>query len=204
VAIVRAGELFCVDDPHFVKAISRGVFEGNNLLAAMAHCGRGIAIDGGAHVGSWTVYMAKHFKMVYSFEPKPENFECLRMNTEKYPNVMVYNKALGDKPGKAGFHEGTNSGSGYLEDGDSVEVVTVDSLNLTGLDFLKLDVEGYEPQAINGAMETIGKYHPVILVEQKEVTARYGKGWKEAGNILTGIGYKLVDTVNNDFIYKYA
>lgn len=186
----------------FTGPLSVGTFEGTNLDIAMKFCRPGVAIDGGAHVGSWTVKMAGYFSHVHAFEPKKENYDCLVKNAS-LPNVNLYNKALGQELGKSGFKEGTNSGSGYLIDGDEVEVITVDSLSLEDLAFLKLDVEGYEPQAVLGALETIQKFRPVVLVEQKPVTARYGKDWQTAGRILEGLGYVLKEQCNNDFIYVW-
>lgn len=201
--IVKSGRFYCPNDPHFVQRLCIGTFEGNNLVAAMKYCRPGVAIDGGAHVGSWTVKMAEFFSQVIAFEPEPVNFECLKLNASlpKLHNVILHNKALGNHVGKSGFHNGTNSGSGFLVEGDSVEVVTVDSLCLDELSFLKLDVEGYEPQALEGSISTITKFHPVVLVEQKPVTARYGKNWQEAGRLLQNMGYVLKEQVNNDFIY---
>jgi hypothetical protein len=46
-----------------------------------------------------------------------------------------------------------------------VEAITIDSMNLPRLDFLKLDIEGFELNAIRGAKETIKKYKPYLWVE---------------------------------------
>ena len=199
---IKVGRFYCPDDPVFIGPLSKGPFEGNNLVAAMKYCKPGVAIDGGAHVGSWSIKMAEFFSEVHAFEPDSQNFSCLEMNIHGLENVKAYNKAIGDSPCRRSLKEGTNSGSGYLVDGEDFEVITVDSLNLTGLSFLKLDIEGYEPFAIEGAKETIEKYSPVVLVEQKDITARYGLHFMEAGKRLEKLGYSLVERVNNDFIYR--
>jgi len=46
-----------------------------------------------------------------------------------------------------------------------VQAITIDSLELTRLDYLKLDVEAMEEQVINGGLETIARTKPIIQVE---------------------------------------
>ena len=190
-------------DTHF-KGLS-GAFEWNNLLKALEFCTRfGTVIDGGAHIGSWSVCLADVFDTVLSFEPLKSNYDCLVENTKNFDNVETYMKALGDEEGRMSMHTPVNpgnSGAGWLMDGDDFEVITIDSLGLEGLDFLKLDVEGYEPHAIAGALETIKEFHPVILVEQKEITARYGLPVDAAGQGIENLGYRLAARMNNDYIY---
>jgi hypothetical protein len=48
---------------------------------------------------------------------------------------------------------------------NSADVITIDSMDLPGCDFLKLDIEGYECQALRGAIDTIKKYRPWIWIE---------------------------------------
>ena len=190
-------------DTHFQNI--NGPFESNNLMKAIDLCSKfGTVIDGGAHIGSWSVYLANEFDNVLSFEPLKANYDCLVENTKDLPNVKAYMKALGDKEGRMSMHDPVNpgnSGAGWLMDGDDFELITVDSLNLEELDFLKLDVEGYEPHAIAGALETIKKFHPVILVEQKQITARFGLPVNAAGQDIEALGYRLAAKMNNDYIY---
>jgi hypothetical protein len=71
---------------------------------------------------------------------------------------------------------------------------------LPALDFLKLDVEGLEVFALEGAQKAIERYHPVVLVEQKQQTARYAE-WDAAGKWLEARGYELHSRHNKDYIY---
>jgi FkbM family methyltransferase len=92
---------------------------------------RTVAIDGGAHYGSWTRYMAKDFEKVYSFEPHQRIFECLEKNTEHLPNVERVPCALGDKPDWIDMADGDdNSGCGYVNGEGEIPVVTIDGYNL--------------------------------------------------------------------------
>jgi FkbM family methyltransferase len=188
-------------DDHFRNL--NGPFESANLEKALEICTKfGTAIDGGAHVGSWSIRMAEVFNDVLAFEPVKDNYDCLVKNTKGIDRIKTYNKAIGDIGKRMAIHDAENSGAGYIEEGNDFDMITIDSLNLGCLDFLKLDVEGYEPKAIIGAMDTLEKFKPVVLVEQKKLTARYGLSYVLAGNFLESMGYKFVVKIRNDYIYK--
>ena len=70
-------------------------------------------------------------------------------------------------PNMGGHNKG---GLGIGEGGESIDIITLDSLQLPGLDFLKIDVEGAEGLVIQGAAETIKKYKPVIFFEHNYQT----------------------------------
>ncbi len=58
-----------------------------------------IAIDLGANVGEITTRMAATGAMVHAFEPDPETFEHLTLNTQNFPNVMLHQAAVGAEDG---------------------------------------------------------------------------------------------------------
>jgi len=163
------------------------------------------AVDCGAHVGSWSKELADSFDKVISYEASSDNYECLVKNTEGL-NIEAHNLGVGEKNGFCSLHPPVNpgnSGAAWVVEGDDFEVVTLDSQNLVDVDFIKIDVEGYEPMVLKGAENIIKRDKPVILVEQKKVTARYGMDYQEAGKILESWGYVLVKLLNNDYIYRY-
>jgi FkbM family methyltransferase len=89
--------------------------------------------------------------------------------------VHVFNKAVGHSPGRftlrslgtqtcgSGYNTG---GIGFGHGGEEVEIIALDQMNLPGVDFMKVDVEGAEGLVFRGAARTILKYRPVILFEQ--------------------------------------
>lgn len=200
--MIKSGKYFIPDDPYFMAVFETGEFEHQNLKVALDACRSfRTAIDGGAHVGSWTWKMAEKFNWVWAFEPDNENYRCLLANTN-LPNVTPINAALGESLDNASMVKGTNSGSGYLKPGNDFRVMYLDYYELKDVDFIKLDIEGFEPFALKGAVNTIESSWPVILVEQKPITARYGLDFMESGKFLESMGYKLIEKVNNDFIYR--
>ena len=167
-----------------------------------------LAVDVGAHVGTWAVTMAGCFKEVIAFEPIPEHFECLLENT-KGLGVMSYNRALGSRKDKASWREDPerpgNSGSRYLTmNGGTIFVTALDDLVLQNVGFLKLDVEGMEPFVIEGAKHTIKRCRPTILVELKKgFEKRYGLERNRAARMLEGFGARDVASSGSDHVFVF-
>lgn len=128
------------------------------------------AIQAGGNCGMYAAWYSKHFQKVYTFEPDPDNYKCLRANTRKLGNVEYFNKGLSETSGKArmdvtdkknvGVHKIVKNG------GIEIDVTTIDDLNLDDVDIIHLDVEGHEEQVIKGALRTIERCRPVIVTER--------------------------------------
>lgn len=142
-------------------------------------------IDVGANVGQFAVASAKLFPNVYvhSFEPNPECVVLLSKHVASLGNVSVYPIALGDEAGELDFHVNSHShSSSILPLAEShrdafpdarevntikVKVSTLDAV-FAGIEFiapvlLKLDVQGYEAQALRGAVDTLKRVDYVVL-----------------------------------------
>jgi FkbM family methyltransferase len=142
-----------------------------------------IAIECGCHIGVHTVKIAKLCKMVYGFEPMPDTNEILHKNLaiNNIDNAVVFKTGVSNKPGKTkyGWIDKDNLGASGLDNNPmgkpdwatamettiDVELTTIDHLGLEKLDFMKIDVEGYEPCVIEGAMKTIKRCRPIIAME---------------------------------------
>lgn len=154
-------------DTFFPPYFERGdVFELGNLLTALKHVrGWEVAVDGGAHVGSWSRYMADKFARVYAYEPHPDNYECLIANCGHLENVQPMRFALGKENGEIALAAGNNGGCWHQVPGRGTLVMPLPDVG--ALDFLKLDIEGFEADVIEGAAEQIQRYRPVVLIEEK-------------------------------------
>ena len=202
---MRDGYYFPSTDTHFNKS----VFELNHIPYCLDNTPKKrIAIDVGAHVGGWSKELSKHFDTVVSFEASDINYRCLEKNTEKCQNVERHHSAVGDKPGKVNLHQGVdpgNSGQNYVEEGSGIEMVCLDDCVNGPVDFIKIDVEGYEPFVLDGAKRIIEKYHPSILIEQTPALSdRYGMDHLAAGRLLELWGYKLIKQMNKNYLYVYT
>lgn len=122
-------------------------------------------IDIGSHVGLWTRELASKFEQVYCFEPNPVFIECFKKNITE-TNVQLFQYGLSNNEHTASMKE-TNSTMMNDEPG-SIQCRTLDSFNLNNIDFIKIDVDGFEVKVLNGAIETITRNKPAINIEMKK------------------------------------
>lgn len=158
------------------------------------------AIDCGAMLGAYTHGMLRAVGKsgtVIAFEPNPVAFECLRYNC---PDAVCYQMAVGKRLGTACIHpHQTNPGRAWVSDsapGQVVLVTTVDNvvenLQLKSLNFIKIDVEGMEPEVIEGGYESIKKFRPIVFVEiRHEFLGYHGYKWHHVIDPFTKIGYTV-------------
>ena len=79
----------------------------------------------------------------------------------------------------------------------------LDDFEYDNLDFVKIDVEGYENKVILGAENTLKKHKPIIIVEQKKYSSRYGEDEFQALDTLQRYGANVLEQVYNDFIFSW-
>lgn len=140
-----------------------------------------VAIDGGAHIGTWTKLMAARFARVIAVEPSADTFECLATNAARqhWAHVDLRHVALGASAGRGDMvldgrgAKMKNTGARHIGPGSSVAVEAIDSWNLPTLGFLKLDIEGSEVFALMGARATLLRCKPIVLFENKFLWNQY-------------------------------
>jgi len=166
------------------------------------------AIDGGAHVGLWTIQFSKCFERVLSFEPSTDTMECLDYNARDLRNVETFRNALHESSGlrvsmsnDAKNLERKNTGARFIAPGDSVQTVAIDDLELVSLGLLKLDIEGAEPYAIKGAEQAIRKFSPIVIFENKFHWNRYGFARSAPQVLLAGYGLRFYEKAGCDEIW---
>lgn len=164
-------------------------------------------IDIGANIGTHSVGIINYFKShlsmnttLIAFEPQKIMYDLLCHNVKQSnPNIntKLYNVGLSDKNciiyNIVPDYKNTDNPGGYgLEFNDTptnnpreekIAIQTLDSLNLSNVSFIKIDVEGHENQVIKGAEQTIKQSKPVMIVE-----------------ILGGIPYDNANTEQKEYI----
>ena len=125
------------------------------------------ALDIGAHVGLWSRDLVKVFEEVVAFEPCEEHRECLAKNVTA-DNLIIHPWAVGECEGRVAleFYPG-RSGHTHRREGDTTRMVCIDDLGLDSVDYIKIDVEGFEFEVIQGAEQTIREFRPRMCIEQK-------------------------------------
>ena len=79
----------------------------------------------------------------------------------------------------------------------------LDDYEYNNIDFIKIDVEGFENQVVLGAKETLIRNKPIIIVEQKGFSNRYKETQFEAIDTLKSYGAKVIDQVVKDYILSW-
>ena len=147
----------------------------------------GIALDIGANLGEWTLPLAKAAGAegrVLAFEPNPAIAQALgrSLRINNLVQAAVVEVALSDRDGTAELRpDRENSGATRLaaaaEGGKTVTVRTcrLDRLaaeaGLGRLDLVKIDVEGHERRVLEGAMVTLDRFHPALVLESAHESA---------------------------------
>jgi FkbM family methyltransferase len=135
-------------------------------------------VDVGSHIGFYAIPLSYYFEKVIAYEPSRFQVEYLRKNIHlnNLDNIIVKDCAVGAEKGVHTLYVmGRSGGSNTLASDVAalgvpmekylVDVVTLDNENLVDLDVLKIDVEGFELEVLNGAKETINICKPVIICE---------------------------------------
>ena len=140
-----------------------------------------IAFDVGANIGCTSLLFANLANKVFSFEPQPTTFQFLRDNVarSRFRNIDLHNCALGSQPAEAEItcapsnrsgafvSNKIKAGAGHLS--ERVVIKRLDDVftnpNVPRVDFIKIDVEGFEKEVIAGARGVIREYQPIVVLE---------------------------------------
>jgi FkbM family methyltransferase len=188
-----------------------------------------VIIDCGAHTGADSIELARKFSnsIIHSFEPVPKLYSQLKHNIRRYSNIKTYEMALSDNTGKALFNisggESDQSSSllkpkDHLLDHPNItfdEILEVDTMtlddwserfNIEKIDFLWLDMQGFELQMLKKAPNVLSKVKVIYTeISSKEtyvgVSSYFDfKTWLESEGFLLRIeampeGYDMGNAV---------
>lgn len=146
--------------------------------------------DIGANIGDHTSFYLSLGKTVISVEPNPIAFKCLEHNC---PAAHLLNIAASDKSGVLSFTSLDNVGASYIDNNGTINVPAeaLDTLDLPKPQFVKIDIEGWEPNAIIGMIKTLEKYKPMVFVEvNKGALARNGFTYHDITDRFKTLGYR--------------
>lgn len=171
-------------------------------------------LDIGANFGYHTVTMGllnKDSGKVFAFEPMKLFYNQINanINLNCLDNIFVYQNAVGNSEGDVFIKEPSISNNQIINHGDTsisklntgqkVKMITIDSLNLPKINLIKLDVQGCELFALQGAKNKILNDKPIMVVEIEDFQlAKFGCTPSQLINFIkTDLGYDMYQMMTN-------
>lgn len=163
-----------------------------------------LIVDVGAWCGTWALSMQRFAKNIYCYEPNKVHFECLERNVSTHSHVRVYNQAIGNQEGFVKLTEdsATQNTRVLIEKGET-KINMLDTLGLSGVDFIKIDVEGLEMEVLKGAGKTLENVE-YLMVELNGNSERYGSSKRDIKKHLKSLGFKVLMKTWPDIVYYKA
>lgn len=182
------------------------VYEPDTIKYIINNCGYGSIIHAGTYFGDFLPALSKGCKnTVFAFEPNTESYTCARKTClfNNCKNVILKNNALGDctkivnlKIKDKGKHIGGLSRVVDDESQDTEKVcqIKIDDVvsDTTPISVLHLDLEGYELNAINGGINIVKNWKPIIIIEDNDFDY----------NELENLGYRYIKKIHNNLVWR--
>ncbi len=124
-------------------------------------------VDGGGYVGDTSERVIKNFvdfKKIYLIEPIEQNMKIAKREFGHFKNIEFIKFGISNKKTTLYFNEEKSFSSQFGKGTLSVDVDTLDNIITQKVDFIKLDIEGAEQDAIEGAKNTIKKDRPILAI----------------------------------------
>ena len=170
-----------------------------------------IVLDVGAYIGSFSIAAARKAKKVLAIEPDPKNYACLRANVSRFANVQTVRKGVWNSKKKLKMYLDPRypvahsvvipPGNKFIE----IEVDTLDNiaseLKFDKPDFIKINIEGAELEALEGAEQVLKSAKKVVIdahhIRDGEETA------SRVANYLESKGFKTRITKETGTVYAW-
>lgn len=201
--------------PAVQKVVHGQIWEPDTIEFMVSHCGTGDIVHAGTFFGDFLPALSKGCApdaKIWAFEPVVENYRCadITIRINELNNVILQNVGLGAQSDEVVMQIANSSGvrlggASRIAIGpvelekhmiEKVRTVAIDDVILDErtISILQLDVEGYEQPALSGALKTIKRCHPVIILENVP------KGDWFSRNILD-LGYKEEGKLHDNFVF---
>jgi len=192
--------------------LSGEIFEPSTIDFITSHCKDGDIVHAGTYFGDFLPALSQSCATrakVWAFEPNPENYRCalITISINGLQNVKLQNAGVGARRGSLPMvvldDRGRSLGGmsrlvGTPDERDEKPLATVDIVTVDEtvppertVSIIQLDVEGFEKQALTGALMTIHRCKPIIVLEQLPEKSWFSK------NIIS-LGYQTVGAVGGN------
>ena len=181
-----------------------GDLEPETTIFLQGHLQSGdVYVDIGANVGTTTLVAAKavgESGIILCFEPNKKTYKALITNINKnnFSNILAKQCALGSKEGTVLFSDKNSDDMNRVSvvgEGDTVPLSTLDSYtkNIGKIKLLKIDVEGYEMEVLQGSVQTLKKTEMVLFESIERNALNYGRSISEIILFLKQNNFRIVD-----------
>lgn len=202
-----------VENDPVTNTIARGrYFEPNIIEVAKKYIKvDSTVIDIGANFGQMSIEFSKfvgNSGKVISFEAQNFVYKCLEKNIKanNCSNIDIYSRAVYNKSDLTFYFKNLEKNNTYSMNGVTKEInnslpvqtVTIDSLKIeTPISFIKVDIQGADLFALQGAINTIKKYKPAIIFEYEEqFQETFGTKFQDYVDFVSEINYRFEKTID--------
>ena len=140
-------------------------------LDLIPECHNEVFVDLGAYTGDSTLSFLRNYgdsyQKIYAYEITPKTYQILVSNLKDYPNIVCYLKGVGDKKGSMSVVNSSVDASAntvLVHPNGDIPLVTLDEDISEAITMIKMDIEGFEQVALNGAVNHIKNDHPKLLI----------------------------------------
>lgn len=181
-------------------------YQRHKYTRALPHVAeRQVFVDIGAHCGLWSMQAELDFDQVIAFEPLPAHGEIYPFNMRSQ-RWTLHRCALGDACGMVEMDsEIGSSGNTHVAGEGNIPMRLLDNFRIERIDLLKIDTEGYELPIVRGAIETLKRCRPVVVIEQKgKDRQNFGADHSVVLDVLRGLGMVEVrDQIGGDWFFGW-
>jgi len=165
-------------------------------------------LDIGAWCGTWSVAMEKYACNIDAFEPDKTHFACLEKNVARFSDrIKSHRIAIGNKEDSISLTTEDATQNTRVDGTGEILMHTIDYYNYTDVDFIKIDVEGYEMRVLEGAKKTITfndenqSYVKFLMIELNNNTRKYGSSNLEIEKYIESLGFKILIKIWPDIVF---
>lgn len=208
-----------VHRPAAKKIIANDVYEPETIEYMISSCDNGDIVHAGTFFGDFLPALANGIAnnaKIWAFEPNPESYRCAKITIEinDIKNIELKNAGLGAKEEEmllqTADENGNPLGGGSqiipkeVENVDNVEKIYIETVDsVVGSDrnvsIIQLDVEGFEKDALIGALNTIKRCLPIIILEVLPGSTLLDSEWFSK-NILS-LGYHEIKNIHGNSVF---
>ncbi len=205
--------LSSIHRPATQNILSGKVWEPDTIEFMAKHCGTGDLIHAGTYFGDFIPVLSRACALnskVWAFEPNPESYRCalITIALNNLNNVEITNAGLGSQEGSKSMLIADETGKALggastIIEADikvkkpivMVKILKIDDVIPTDrkISIIQLDVEGFEQPALAGAIATIKRCKPILILETLP-----NEDWLST-NILQ-LGYKVMGKISDNTI----